>query len=325
MRTRPRLISTLLAAVVVTGCTDPGPPEGSAPQTAPAGVAWQRLADAPSERTEVAAALTDGRIVVAGGFAEPDRTVDNVEIYDIEAGTWSTGPPLPHAVNHAMAAAAAGEVYVFGGYTAAGPPSDRAFVLHDDDRWEEIAAMPEPRAAGGAAAAGDRIHVVGGIGPAGVATTTMVFDPEARTWTTSPGLGRPREHLGVAAAGDSIYAVGGRAGTLEGFADLEELDPRGDWRPLPAMPTPRGGMAAAGTDNGLVVALGGEEEGGTFEEAEAFDVDAGRWIVLPPLHTPRHGLGAVSDGNTVYAIAGGPQPGLHFSGALEAIDLSSVG
>jgi hypothetical protein len=86
-------------------------------------------------------------------------------------------------------------------------------------------------------------------------------------------------------------------------------------------------MAAAGTDNRLVVALGGEEEGGTFEEAEAFDVDvdAGRWILLPPLPTPRHGLGAVSDGNTVYAIAGGPQPGLHFSGALEAIDLSSVG
>jgi hypothetical protein len=177
MRTRPRLISILLA-VVVTGCTDPGPPEGSSPQTEPAGVAWRRLADAPSERTEVAAALADGRIVVAGGFAEPDRTVDTVEIYDIEAGTWSTGPPLPQAVNHAMAGTADGEVYVFGGYTAEGPPSDRAFVLRDD-RWEEIAAMPEPRAAGGAAAAGDHIHVVGGIGPEGVATTTMVFEPEA--------------------------------------------------------------------------------------------------------------------------------------------------
>jgi hypothetical protein len=83
-------------------------------------------------------------------------------------------------------------------------------------------------------------------------------------------------------------------------------------------------MAAAATSNGFVVALGGEEEDGTFEEAEAFDVQTERWIALPPLPTPRHGLGVVADGTTVYAIAGGPQPGLHFSGALEAIDVGSL-
>jgi N-acetylneuraminic acid mutarotase len=319
MKGRAALAAGLLA-VVSAACADTSP----APQPAPDGPAWRRLADAPTERTEVAATLADGRIVVVGGFAEPGPTVDVVEVYDIEDGTWSTGPPLPHAVNHAMAAAVDGEVYVFGGYTADGPPTARAFVLRDD-RWQEIAAMPEPRAAGGAAVAGERVYVVGGVGPTGVATTTMVLDPAADSWTTAPGLGRPREHLGVAAVAGSVYAVGGRAGSLEGFADLEAYAPGGAWRTLVLMPTPRGGMAAAGTDNGFVVAMGGEEEGGTFEEAEAFDVAAGRWVTLPPLPTPRHGLGAVADGTTVYAIAGGPEPGLHFSGALEAIDLASLG
>jgi hypothetical protein len=84
-------------------------------------------------------------------------------------------------------------------------------------------------------------------------------------------------------------------------------------------------MAAAATSNGLVVAVGGEEEGGTFEEAEAFHIEVGRWLTLPPLPTPRHGLGVVADGTTVYAIAGGPHPGLAFTGAVEAIDLAPLG
>ncbi|MGH2677788.1 MAG: kelch repeat-containing protein, partial [Actinomycetota bacterium] len=133
------------------------------------------------------------------------------------------------------------------------------------------------------------------------------------------------EHLGVAVAEDTVYAVGGRAGTLSGYGDLESYDPGADrWTPLAGMPTPRGGMAAAGTSNGFVVAVGGEEEGGTFDEAEAYDVDGERWIELPPLPTARHGLGVVADGTTVYVIAGGPEPGMAFSGAVESIDLAPL-
>jgi len=73
-----------------------------------------------------------------------------------------------------------------------------------------------------------------------------------------------------------------------------------------------------------VVAVGGEEESGTFDEAEAFDVEGERWIALPPLPTARHGLGVVADRTTVYVIAGGPEPGLAFSGAVESIDLAPL-
>lgn len=83
-------------------------------------------------------------------------------------------------------------------------------------------------------------------------------------------------------------------------------------------------MAATATSNGLVVAVGGEEEGGTFDEAEALDIGAGRWLTLPRLPTPRHGLGVVAEGTTVYVIAGGPEPGLFFSSAIEAIDLAGI-
>jgi hypothetical protein len=299
--------------------SEPPPTVGSTDQ-----LSWRSLAPVPTPRTEVAAALLEGRIYVAGGFADPNRTVNTVEVYDIASDEWTSGPPLPLPVNHAMATATESEVFVFGGFTTEGPPSDRAFVLRGEE-WEELPRMPEARGAGGAVVSGDLVHVVGGVGPEGVAERTIVYDPNSGRWSFAAGLGRPREHLGVAVAEGTVYAVGGRAGTLSGFGDLESYDPGADtWTALAAMPTPRGGMAAAGTTNGFVVAVGGEEEGGTFDEAEAFDVEGDRWIALPPLPTARHGLGVVADETTVYVIAGGPEPGLAFSGAVESIDLAPL-
>jgi Ca2+-binding RTX toxin-like protein len=93
------------------------------------------------------------------------------------------------------------------------------------------------------------------------------------------------------------------------------------------MPTARGGLAAAATANGFVVAPGGEElapGGTTFPEVEAFDVNRQRWISLPSMPSPRHGLGVVGIGQTIYTLAGGPQPALTFSNTVEAIDLTGL-
>jgi N-acetylneuraminic acid mutarotase len=286
-----------------------------------AGLRWEHHASAPTPRTEVTAAAVDGLVYVAGGFVEDGSTTDRVEVYDTGSDSWSSGPPLPLAVNHAMSAALDGTVYVFGGYRSGlSDPSDRAFALRDG-AWVEVQRMPEPRAAGGAAPASGRIYVAGGIGPGGLAAGMLVFDP-ALGWSTAPGLGSPREHLGVAGYADRIYVVGGRAPANLAYADV--YDPSTlSWKGLPAMPTPRGGLAAAATGNGFVVAPGGEADA-TFDEAEAFDTAAGTWASLPPMPTARHGLGVVAVRCRVYVIAGGPKPGFAFSGAVESIDLAPL-
>ena len=88
------------------------------------------------------------------------------------------------------------------------------------------------------------------------------------------------------------------------------------------MPTARGGLAAAATNNGLVIAPGGEEQAGTFEEVEAYNTGTKEWVTLPDMPTPRHGLGVVAVGNKLYTLGGGPQPRLSYSDANEMLDLN---
>jgi N-acetylneuraminic acid mutarotase len=250
--------------------------------------------------------------------------VATVEIYNVSRNRWRNGPDLPLAVNHPAGFALDGIVYVFGGYRGPGTdnPTRRAFAFENGE-WSEIAPMPGPRAAAGAAAAGGRIYVVGGVAGDGLGRRTFVYNPVRNAWSGARGLPTPRQHLGVGRYQGKIYAVGGRVGGLRSnLDDLERYNPATDrWTRLPPLPTRRGGLAAAGTSNGLIVAAGGEARGGTFDEVEAFVVSRRRWRSLPRMPTARHGLGVVALGTRVFVLAGGPQPGLTFSDANESIRL----
>jgi len=318
-----RRLIVLVAVLAVGACTggSPAPPGPDGTD----GPRWRRLADAPSERTEVAAAAAGTDIAVVGGYQGSGPTVSTVEILDTATGQWRQGPDLPQAVNHAMAASVNGEVHVFGGYLDSQTPTAAAYRL-DGPAWVPVAPMPAGRAAGTAVAVGGSVYVAGGIGPDGLANDMFVYDAGADRWSTAPGPPTRREHLGGAGFGAIVYTVGGRASGVSGILSAFEAYDTATrtWARLPDLPTPRGGLAASATCNGLVVAVGGEARS-TFPEAEAFDTRTRTWSSLPELPTPRHGLGVVAVGTTLYTLAGGPRPGLHVSAATEAIDLGSRG
>jgi hypothetical protein len=316
-----RALALLVAATLAGGCDggtrtedDPG-----------ASLAWETLAPMSVPRTEVAAAAAGGTIVVAGGFDSSGATVDTVELYDVEADEWSEGPPLPAAVDHAMAASDGETVYVFGGYDADRNPTAGAFAFHDGGWIVLDDPMPETRAAGGAAYSDRLIYVAGGIGPDGLADRTMVLNLDSGRWTVGGGLIVPREHLAVTALDGVVYAVGGRIGGMDGNLNaVERLVPtNGRWEVAADLPTARGGLGAA-AGAGLVIAAGGEEEPGTFAEVEAYDPTGRSWSALPDLPTPRHGLGVVVADAILFVIAGGPEPGLSVSGVVDALDLRTV-
>lgn len=282
---------------------------------------WRPEPSLGLERTEVAAAVVGGRIVVAAGFLGDGTSSRRVDAYDPVRRRWQRLRDLPLRLNHAMAAAYRGRLYVVGGYSGRGVVSPHAYVL-ERGRWRALPRMPEPRAAAGAAVVGDKLYVVGGVSaPGRLARQALVLDLQRRRWSRAPGP-RPREHLAAAALGGKVYALAGRlAGIDTNLGTLQSYTPGARrWATLRPVPEPRGGTGLTALGRELV-SVGGEEPAGTIESVYAYHVDRRSWRRLPDLPTPRHGLGVVTQGGRVWALAGGEQPGLFVSGIVESLSL----
>jgi N-acetylneuraminic acid mutarotase len=318
-----RIAAALAASALLLGaaCTERPPVRGAPdrpPSAAPSATAplWRRVADAPTPRQEVAAAALDGRIWVAGGFVA-GRASPLVEVYDPGRDRWETGPPLPLAVHHPMAAVQDGRLLVLGGFTHSGEATDRVFVL-EGDRWREGPRLRRPRAAGVAVTVGDRVVVVGGIASDRHVAPVEVL--EGGHWRDGAPIPSLRDHLAAATDGRLVYAAGGRRAGAQ-LGSHEAYDPAADrWERLPDLPTPRSGFGAAFV-RGLVVTVGGEGPR-MFPEVEAFDVATRSWRRLPDMGVPRHGIGVVALGERLYALVGGVRVGLAPSAACEVLELS---
>lgn len=196
----------------------------------PAEDAWSTGVELPEARAEGVAESVDGRIFVIGGRVRetPDATTftthvdsDRNEMFDPEAGTWTTLTPIPTARNSAASAVVDGRIYVIGG---------REFSLADDgsavqenlttvevydpsaDEWTTVAPLPEARGGHAAAVHDGSIYVFGGEqhNPEPlVYDDVWRYDPNADEWTSAGDLPTPRHGLGAATVGDEIYTFGG--------------------------------------------------------------------------------------------------------------------
>ena len=291
---------------------------------------WLPLASAGLERSEVAAARIGRSIYVAGGFegASGGATTAAVERYDIRRDRWQRVRSMPIGLNHPVAVARRGRLYVSGGYSAESGLADASRVLLEydpgRDRWRRLPPAPTPRAAHAAAVIGRRLYVAGGANASGSLRSLEIYDFRARRWRRGPSFPAPaRNHLTGVASGGRFYVLAGR--DASNFAAAARYDPRRRrWQRLPSLRTPRGGIASARLRDGRIVVFGGEDlspGGATIRPVEIFDPRTRRWRSLPGMRTPRHGLGGVALGNRVYAVEGGPEPGLRFSDALEYLDV----
>jgi non-specific serine/threonine protein kinase len=287
-------------------------------------LAWVGGAPIPEPRTEVAAGVVRGEIVVVGGLTADGAPSARVDAYSPAGDRWRRLPDLPVAVHHPLAASDGRRLYVVGGYgnpIGGGGPTRGAFVF-DGGAWRTLPRLPEPRAAGGAAVLRGRLYVVGGRAANGLARRAFALDLGTRRWQLIPAP-TPREHLAVTTAAGKIYAVGGRkAGYDTNLTTFEAWSPgAARWTRLAPLPSPRGGTGAAAAA-GSIVSVGGEAPSGTIRSVYAYSLSARRWRRLPGLPTPRHGLAVAAVGTRVFAIAGGPQPGLTVSDANESIDIA---
>jgi non-specific serine/threonine protein kinase len=291
------------------------------------GAGWQGEPPLPLARGEVAATTVGGEIAVVGGLLGDGTSSQRVDLYLPSTRRWRRVPDLPRAVNHALAAAWRGKLYVAGGYGSTGVRLRSVWVL-EGRRWRPLPPLPYGLAAGGAAVLGSDLYLVGGVTGSSdrrvLARRTLVLDLAQPTqWRFAPGP-TGREHLAVTTAGGRIYAIGGRSAGYDTNSRLVQSWRPGasSWRTLAPVPGARGGTGAAAVGD-TIVSVGGEQPAGTIATVFAYSVPQNAWRKLPDLPTPRHGLGVAAAGGRVFAIGGGRTPGLAVSDVSESIAIGS--
>ena len=291
-------------------------------------LAWTPLPAAPLERSEVGAARVGGSIYVVGGFGAGSGTTRAVERYDIARRRWQHARAMPDALNHPVAVAYRGRLYVSGGYAGESSLSlpSRALLRYDPGRrrWKRLAPAHTARAAHAAAAIDGRLYVAGGANESGSLRSLEIYDFARNRWRSGPDLRGPaRNHTTGVASGGLFYVLAGR--DARNYTSVDRYDPRrGRWLKPLEMGTARGGVAAARLRDGRIVVFGGEDlspGGETIPEVELFDPRTRRWTRLPDMRTPRHGLGGAALGNRVFAVEGGVVPGFSLSNAIEFLDV----
>ncbi len=182
----------------------------------PANNTWSPIATmtASRERGSSVVSVHDGKIYVAGGFAN-GVAVPLFDVYDPVQDSWSPLPPIPRVMDHGAGGIIDGKLYVAGGREG-GINSHRSQLdIYDiaTGMWSQGADMPTSRGGNAGAVLNGRLFVFGGEGnpndPSQVFDEVEAYDPVSNTWEVLAPMVPGRHGTGAATIGDRIYVPGG--------------------------------------------------------------------------------------------------------------------
>ncbi|MFD4625417.1 Kelch repeat-containing protein [Streptomyces sp. NPDC058475] len=273
--------------------------------------AWSTLRSLPTPRWGLGAATAPcprgqkGSCIYAVGGNSGSGAVGVVESYNPATNAWSRVASLNTArytLGVSTAPCPRGQkgtcIYAVGGNSGSGAVGVGVVESYNPatNAWSRVASLNTARFAFGASTApcpqgqtGTCVYAAGGLSSGNAIGTVESYNPASNAWSPVTSLPAPRFSFGASAApcpqgqkGTCIYAASGfdsRAGVV---GTVESYNPTTNaWTTLPALPTPRAGLAAATTDcppgetGTCVYAVGGIIEAGTaVGTSEALDPPA---------------------------------------------------
>jgi len=196
---------------------------------------WEISAPLPESRTDYAAGVMHGRLIIAGGTYWTGSKGNwlkkqfsaSTHAFDPEAGTWEELPDMPIPLGCAASAVIGDRLFVLGGYT--GSEVNRSIIVLQKREngyvWEFFGELAVDRIYSRAVSVGNLLYLVGGqtefepldeIGTYGLTKTAtnslMVLDisDELRAWKELPRMpGDRRYYFNVETDGIFIWVFGG--------------------------------------------------------------------------------------------------------------------
>ena len=339
--------SVVAVATASPDATSRSPNESAAPFTSPIpavgpGGVWIPTGSMVTPRVDhTAVRLQDGRVLVAGGFSDPEQDLTSAELYDPATGTWSeTGNMLrprggfPATLLHDGRVLVGdddgdeqgAEVYdpASGTWSATGPmvvSGDTATLLGDGKvlvrgdsgselydpvtgSWTATASRPAQRHSNAAVLLHDgRVLVAGGHIRGDTATASAeLYDPDTQSWTAAAKMLSKRESIEAFLLPDGkVLAVGSSRGEPE---SAESYDPvTGAWTAIGDVAGPRiwEGGSATLLSNGMLLVAGGADS----PDAALFDPVSGSWMTAASMFGSHNGATATLLLDGTVLVAGG--------------------
>lgn len=285
----------------------------------------------PVALSDVAAAVLDGKLLVAGAGSPAVFALDLMASW-LPPLAWSTLPPRPFPGGAHAAEVLGGRLYLVGGTGAA---AGRLQVWDPaTGAWSIGPALPWAGASVSTAVIGNRLYAAGGQVGGTTVDSCAAFDPQLGAWLPQPPLPlhAGRHHAAAGTDGQRLWIFGGygfgngEGGQLApGFDTVQCFDPAtGQWSSsatgaFAPLPEPRAGLGRAVFWQGEFYLFGGESSllavngKGVTGRVDVYDPLANTWRQEADMPTARHGHGvALFQGHAWVAGGGtlaGPEPG----------------
>ncbi|MGC9399896.1 MAG: Kelch repeat-containing protein [Anaerolineae bacterium] len=279
-------------------------PVGNEPvPVAAEGDGWVELPPLPVRRARFGVTTLGGEIYVVGGLTEEGLS-NRLDVYDIEAQQWRAAAPRPLALANVQAVTLEkGGVLVPGGCDAEGQPVSTVHrYAPQDDRWVEVAPLPEPLCAYALTIFEGQVYLFGGWNGRAYRAVAYRYNAEGDTWTELPAPAEARGFGAAAVLGDRVFYVGGYDGGERSICEVYFVEEE-RWGVCASLLQPRGGLGLAALGGQLFAVGGGWENYLGFSERYNLKEDA--WFVMgTPLVGEWRNLGVVSWETALYALGG---------------------
>lgn len=171
-------------------------------------------------------------------------------------------------------------------------------------RWQELAPLPEARAGLAAAAYDNAIYAIAGeteSGPSGLVTR---YDPQTDSWSPRADKPTPVTYVSAVLLGEKIYVPGGELADGTPTDILEVYDPRKDsWETRAPIPLKVSGYALADYE-GQMFLFGGWDGEKALDRVFIYDPNDDAWREGTPMPTARAYAGAAEAGGKIYVVGG---------------------
>jgi N-acetylneuraminic acid mutarotase len=300
---------------------------GGTPTTSPSTIGkWQELPKIPGNSTieGAGAAVVNGNLYVIGGYTgeEPRSQTDEVNIYDIDRGSWRDGPKLPRPLSHmSVVLDGAKSIWVIGGWAVDGA-TDQVWQLKlGSNKWEEGPNLPGKRISGAAVEDSDGIVFAGGTG-SDQEPKADIWALKDTGWTSLGQLSVARDKLTATTDRASrIWFIGGRRqadkDTKVAVDTIDILTNRKmDTSEQLKLDHPREGAAAMSISGIGLCVLGGNNGATVYDW---WCQDGAQTAKLPKQQLPRAGMAVALADSVIYAAGGyNDSKNLHGTATLEA-------